>query len=183
MADQPEDPTRRAPDGLDAVFAAIRPQLLRYATRLLGNAADAEDALQDAVVRVLSRGIPTDVRSIEAWLTTAVHNVSIDRLRSNGRRPGHETMNENDHHTTPIEHDVPEPPWTRITADHLRDAVAVIEPVYREVYVLHTFEDQSYEEIARKLGINRITVGTRLSRARKKLRKVLVARFGLEDKP
>ena len=51
--------------------------------------------------------------------------------------------------------------------------------MYREVYRLHTFEDLSYEQIAQRLGIQRVTVGTRLNRARKKLREILVARFGL----
>jgi RNA polymerase sigma-70 factor (ECF subfamily) len=74
-------------------------------------------------------------------------------------------------------------PWSRITSDDIRSALDALEPVYREVYQLHTFEDWTYEQIAHHLGIQRVTVGTRLNRARKKLREVLVARFGLEAKP
>jgi RNA polymerase sigma-70 factor (ECF subfamily) len=65
----------------------------------------------------------------------------------------------------------------------LRDATDELGPVYREVYVLHTFEHRSYDDIARELGIPRVTVGTRLHRARKKLREVLEARLAQEDKP
>ena len=82
-----------------------------------------------------------------------------------------------------FEPDGPEPAWSRITIDDIRDALEVIDPVYREVYQLHTFENRTYDQIAHQLGIQRVTVGTRLNRARKKLREVLVARFGLETKP
>lgn len=52
--------------------------------------------------------------------------------------------------------------------------------MYRDVYSLRMLQDLSYEQIARRLSIDRITVGTPLSRARKRLREVLVRRFGLE---
>jgi RNA polymerase sigma-70 factor (ECF subfamily) len=183
MADQPEDRKPSTPEGLEAAFAEIRPHLLRYAKRMCGNTADAEDLLQDAFLRAVRRGFPADVRSIQAWLTTTLHNLIIDRCRSMARRPSHETMNDNDDSLTQLEPDGPEPAWKQITVHDIRDALEVIEPVYREVYELHTFEFLSYDEVARRLKIQRVTVGTRLNRARKKLREVLVARFGLEHAP
>jgi RNA polymerase sigma-70 factor (ECF subfamily) len=57
---------------------------------------------------------------------------------------------------------------------------SALDPLYREVYKLHTFEHLTYGEIAQRLSIQRITVGTRLTRARKRLREALVQRFGLE---
>lgn len=68
------DPTATA-------FAAERTRLLGIAYRMLGSRADAEDVLQDAWLR-WSESDSTDVRSAQAWLTTIVTRLSIDRLRS-----------------------------------------------------------------------------------------------------
>ncbi len=74
----------------------------------------------------------------------------------------------------------PAPAWADLTLDDIQGALDEVEPVYRDVYSLRMFEGLSYEQIARRLSIERITVGTRLSRARKRLREILVRRFGLE---
>lgn len=62
-------------------FAAERSRLLGIAYRMLGSRADAEDVLQDAWLR-WSESDNSDVRSAQAWLTTIVTRLSIDRLRS-----------------------------------------------------------------------------------------------------
>ena len=98
------------------------------------------------------------------------------------RRPSYEPITDRHDGLLQLETDGPEPGWSKITLDDIRDALDAIEPVYSDVYRLHTFEHQSFERIAQQLGIPRVTVGTRLNRARKKLREVLVARFGLENK-
>lgn len=182
MGEQPKGPDPYTPENLEAAFARIRPELLRIAERMCGNVADAEDMLQETFLRALRRGIPPDIRNIAAWLTTTLRNVFVDRCRSMKRRPGHEPMTHIDDSITQLEPDGPEPEWGMITLDDIRHALDAIEPVYREVYRLHTFEDRSYDQIAQQLGIQRVTVGTRLNRARKKLREVLVGRFGLGGK-
>jgi RNA polymerase sigma-70 factor (ECF subfamily) len=182
MAEQPEAPEPSAPEGLEAVLAEVRPELLRMMERMCGNTADAEDLLQEVFLRAVKRGIPAEVRNIPAWLTTSLKNEFIDHCRKMKRRPSHEAINDIHHDSlTQLEPDGPEPPWSTITITDIREASAAIEPVYGEVYRLATFEDQSYAKIAEKLGIERSTVGTRLNRARKKLREILVARFGLEE--
>lgn len=183
MAEQPEAPERGAREALEAVFTEVRPTLLRMAERMCGNRADAEDVLQDTFLRAVRHGIPPDVRNIAAWLTTMLRNAVVDYCRKRKRRASHEPMA--DHHDVPtrLDPDGPEPAWSRIDTDDIRDALGAIDAVYREVYQLHTFEGRTYEQIAHQLGIQGVTVGTRLNRARKKLREVLVARFGLEIKP
>ena len=159
------------------------PVLSRIAERLCANAADARDLVQDTFERVTRQGLPPDVRSPCAWLAKSMHNLFIDRCRAAARRPNHEPLADQHADITQIEPDPPEPAWTLITVDDVREALAEIEPAYSEVYVLHTFEHRSYEQIAERLSIQRVTVGTRLNRARKKLREVLVKRFGLEEAP
>src|SRR5688500_7835752 len=70
------DPTATA-----NAFAAERTRLLGIAYRMLGSRADAEDVLQDAWLR-WNESESADVRSTQAWLTTIVTRLSIDRLRS-----------------------------------------------------------------------------------------------------
>jgi RNA polymerase sigma-70 factor (ECF subfamily) len=62
-------------------FQENRERLLAIATRVLGNAADAEDVVQEAWLR-LSRQEPGSVRNLPGWLTTVVGRLSIDVLRS-----------------------------------------------------------------------------------------------------
>jgi len=60
---------------------ALRSRLVRTAARLLGTQAEAEDVVQDAYLRALEAGdVPTPT-STQAWLTTVMRNLALDRLR------------------------------------------------------------------------------------------------------
>jgi len=181
MVEQPEASDRSTPASPGAALKDAEPVLLRLAERLCGNTADAKDLVQDTFLRALP--IPPEVRNVRGWLTTILHRLFIDHCRANTRRPSHEPISDQHEYVTLLEPPGPEPAWTRITVADIRNAADALDPVYRDVYLLHTFEHLSYDEIARQLGIQRVTVGTRLNRARKKLRKVLMARFAPEDKP
>jgi RNA polymerase sigma-70 factor, ECF subfamily len=183
MAGQAEVVERGLSMRLKTALADARPALRRIAERWCGNSGDAEDLLQDTFERALLRGIPPEIRCIVAWLTTMMHHLFINRCRDAARKPNHEALADNHGDVTRLEPDAPEPAWDHITVQDIRDALDHIEPVYRDVYRLHTFEYLSYKQIARQLSIDRITVGTRLHRARKQLREVLVKRFGLEGEP
>src|SRR5262245_64443343 len=63
------------------IFAGHRDRLFGIAYRMLGSRADAEDVLQDAWLRWHEQDA-TELRSTEAWLTTMVTRLAIDRLRS-----------------------------------------------------------------------------------------------------
>jgi RNA polymerase sigma-70 factor (ECF subfamily) len=183
MVEPAETGVRRARERLAAALVGAEPVLSRIAERMCANAADARDLVQDTFERATRQGLPPDVRNPSGWLVTVMHNIFIDRCRARARRPNHESLAEEHANVTQIDPDPPEPAWSRITVDDIRAALAEIEPAYREVYELHTFQRWSYEKIAERLSLQRVTVGTRLNRARKKLREVLVRRFGLEETP
>ena len=71
------------------------------------------------------------------------------------------------------EPDAPEA-WEAISSQQVKDALADLERPFREVYELRLVENCSYDEIADRLTIPRSTVGTRLMRARHKLRRTLL---------
>jgi RNA polymerase sigma-70 factor (ECF subfamily) len=165
------------------VLVTAKPALAQIAGRLCATQADASDLLQDTLERATRQGIPADVRNPRAWLATIMHNLFIDRCRSAQRQPIHELLDEQ-HADAVTSIDVTEEPaWGRATLDDVRKALDQIDPTFAKVYRLHAFENHSYEQIAGMLKIERVTVGTRLNRARKMLRQVLVKRLGLEEAP
>jgi RNA polymerase sigma-70 factor, ECF subfamily len=143
------------------------PRLRRYARALVGERSSADDLVQDTLERAWAklhlyrRG--TDLR---AWLFTVMHNVHVNRVRA---------TRVND----PLEEEMPELAQRGTQADALlvRDldrAIARLPADQRAVLLLVTLEEMSYEEVARTLGIPIGTVMSRLSRAREKLRAMML---------
>jgi len=143
------------------------PRLRRYARALVGDRASADDLVQDTLERAWAklhlyrRG--TDLR---AWLFTVMHNVHVNRVRAT--RP-----------VDPLDDDMPELAQRGTQPDALlvRDldrAIARLPADQRAVLLLVTLEEMSYEEVARTLGIPIGTVMSRLSRAREKLRAMML---------
>ena len=163
---EPSEPSER----LGAALVDAEPALRRLAERLCENSVDARDLLQDTFERALRQGIPSEVRVTGAWLGTIMHNLFMDRCRAAARRPNHEALEDKHGNVAPLDPDTSEPAWAQITIQDVYDALDLIEQVYGDVFRLHTFKHLSYEQIAQQLSIQRITVGTRLTRARKRLR-------------
>jgi RNA polymerase sigma-70 factor, ECF subfamily len=182
MAEQAEAHVRELSGHAAAAFADAEPALRRMASRWCGSSDEAQDLIQDTFERALRHGISSEIRSVGAWLATIMHNLFVNRCRAAARMPDHEVL-EDTHVRATATLDAPEPAWSRITVQDIQDALELIEPVYRDVYRLHTFDHLSYEQIANQLSIQRITVGTRLSRARRRLREVLLQRFDREGEP
>src|SRR4051794_31140375 len=143
------------------------PRLRRYARALAGDRAGADDLVQDTLERAWAklhlyrRG--TDLR---AWLFTVMHNVHVNKVRA--ARP-----------TDVLDDEMPELTQRASQADALlvRDlerCIALLPAEQRAVLLLVALEDMSYEEVARTLGIPIGTVMSRLSRAREKLRLMML---------
>jgi RNA polymerase sigma-70 factor (ECF subfamily) len=160
---------------LAATWKHAEPRLLKVAERLCASPADARDLVQDTFERAMRQGIPSDLRNPCAWFTTIMHHLFIDRCRALARQPMQEPLHEAHDNTIPSRVVDEEPVWNKLTVADVRAALPKIETKYREVYEMHTFEGRSYEDISTVLKIDRVTVGTRLTRARKKLREVLSA--------
>ena len=143
------------------------PRLRRYARALVGDRASADDLVQDTLERAWAklhlyrRG--TDLR---AWLFTVMHNVHVNKVRATRV-------------TDTLEDELPELAQRASQGDALlvRDldrAIARLPAEQRAVLLLVTLEEMSYEEVARALGIPIGTVMSRLSRAREKLRMMML---------
>jgi RNA polymerase sigma-70 factor, ECF subfamily len=163
----PEDPT--------TFLREAQPFLTALARRLCRNSNDVADLVQDTCEHAL-RASGTGPTNPRAWLTTVMHNLFINRCRASARRPHLQSLEDAPHLEAP--EPVVEPSWMTITVDQIRAAADQLEPPFREVFRLHVFERRSYAEIATLLAIPPLTVGSRLTRARQKLRAVLVQKHG-----
>lgn len=161
---------------LHLTFGAIEPSLRRYARRLCRNDADADDLVQETFLRAMHLQIPPPAET-RAWLLRILNNLRLDQLRKRARNASPVAEIGDTSPPDPPE----EPAWSSLTIEDVRDALRAIDPLPREVYTLHAIEGRSYTEIADLLSIPRVTVGTRLHRARKQLREILVKRTRLAD--
>ena len=145
------------------------------ALRLCGNSTDARDLVQDTLekgLRNLARFQPgTNGR---AWLLTILNRLFIDRCRSRKREPRADVSTETleDQVAQPEREDAPA--WASLGPEALHGALERLPEEFRTVYRLHALEGRSYQEIAQSLGIPKATVGTRLIRARRRLKDLLL---------
>src|SRR3954465_12294934 len=146
--------------------------LFALAMRLARTQSDAWDLVQDTYERALrGRASFQPGTNLRLWLMTIMYNLFLDRCRKQTREPRVIAIDEGD--IPNPDADLPEP-WESITSEQVHAAVADLEGPFREVYELRLISNCSYDEIADKLTIPRSTVGTRLLRARQKLKSRLL---------
>jgi RNA polymerase sigma-70 factor (ECF subfamily) len=163
-----------------ALVALLQRRALRIAFQYLREAADADEAVQDAFVKVFLHieQYRSDLR-FEVWFTRILVNAALDRLKARGRQQrwiSHSTDEENGH---PVEQ-VPSAEasherrllakerWAQVT-----DAVAALPERQRLVFTLCHLDEQTPAEISAATGMSQATVRVHLFRALRKLRGVL----------
>ena len=158
------------------------PRLRRHARLLTGDAARADDLLQDTLERAARkwslwqpRPGPDGDDGLRSWLLTLMHHLFLTQIRD--RR-------EHLHEPFGPEHERGHDPHaaTGLRLDLAR-ALERLSPAAREVLLLVGVEELSYEEAARVLGVPVGTVMSRLSRARERLRALMAAAPGAGAAP
>jgi len=159
-------------DWLAEGFEQNRPRLKAVAYRMLGSLAEADDAVQEAWLR-LSRSDASGVDNLSAWLTTIVARVCLNVLRSRNTR-----------REEPMGVNVPDPVISRVDgtspedkallADSVGLALLVVlqtlTPAERLAFVLHDMFDLPFDEIAPIVGRSPATARQLASRARRRVR-------------
>jgi RNA polymerase sigma-70 factor (ECF subfamily) len=156
-----------AMEGLAARFEADRPHLRAVAQRILGSPDEAEDAVQEAWVR-LSRSDTDDVGNLTGWLTTVVSRICLDMLRSRtARREEPAELPE-----VPAG-DVPDPEHQALIADAIGPALLLVldtlSPAERLAFVLHDMFAVPFPEIAEIVGCSPAAARQLASRARRRV--------------
>lgn len=154
-------------DALAALVGQYASTLYRVAYSVLRNATDAEDAVQEAFLRVLRhRETLGEVRDQRVWLIRIVWNVVLDRKRRMKTRPETDDVTE-------LAKVLPAEGLSAeervVAAEHHARVLACVERLpskERQVMMLSAFEELSSVEIASVMGITESSVRSRLFRAR-----------------
>jgi RNA polymerase sigma factor (sigma-70 family) len=152
-------------------FEAYRAHLKAVAYRMLGSRAEADDAVQEAWVR-LSRSDTSAVDNLGGWLTTVVSRVSLDMLRSRAsRREEPIGAHVPDHVLRPAV--VSDPEHEVLLADTVGSALLVVldtlSPAERLAFVLHDMFAVPFDEIGAIVGRSPNAAKQLASRARHKV--------------
>jgi RNA polymerase sigma-70 factor (ECF subfamily) len=172
---------------LNRLLAHVRPRLVSVALRMVRDRDDAEDVVQEALLKVCRHLTRFEGRSaFSTWLHRIVVNTALDRLRRQQARCERAADGERaDDGGGPvmaaaqaIDEETPERELGRAeTGAAVQEAIACLSPPHQEVLALREIEGESYLSIAR---IARVPVGTIMSRlhhARRRLAQQLTATF------
>jgi RNA polymerase sigma factor (sigma-70 family) len=144
--------------------------LYTVAYRLAGNDNDAQDLVQEALIRVRKGLERYEPGSLEGWLARIVTNVFLDEMRRRKRRPADAFPDDPDRvlPTSPGADEV-----SRELSSEIQAALAALPEEFRVPVVLCDVADQSYDQIAASLHVPVGTVRSRIHRGRRLLRAAL----------
>ena len=150
-------------------FLPCHPKLYRVAFRLMGNAQDAEDMVQETYLRLWKKReeLPPDIGSMEAYSVTIIRNLCLDVLKAPQVEEEHRPIEELDiPQASSIVHEV-----------ELKDETSIVQRIIgtlpeqqRQIVKMRDVDDCSYEEIEQITGLTTVNIRVLLSRARKKIR-------------
>jgi RNA polymerase sigma-70 factor (ECF subfamily) len=144
--------------------------LYNVAYRLAGNDADAQDLVQETLLRV-RRGLETyQPGSLPAWLSRIVTNVFLDEVRRRRRRPT-DALPDDPERVLPTSPSADEA--SEDLSDEVQDALCALPDEFRTAVVLCDVVGMSYDEIAASQGVPVGTVRSRIHRGRRMLRTAL----------
>jgi len=150
---------------LDQFVRADYPRVVAAVGLITGDRSHAADAVQDAIVRFLTRPLQTEPRNLAAWITVVASNRARDLRRSR--------MAESRAYRRVGVEDCTHPDPAAIRSVDIMAALRQLPPRQRQICVLHYFADDSVESIASSMGLSEGTVKTHLHRARRALAEIL----------
>ena len=143
--------------------------------RMCGNPEDARDAAQEAFLSAW-RGLPSfrGEAGFSTWLYRLASNAAIDQLRRNRRQREEASLDAGEMDTP----DQSPGPQEAAEGSELQravaDGLASLSEDHRRILLLREYQELSYDEIAQTLDMDLGTVKSRISRARRALRKILL---------
>ena len=165
----------------EQLVLAHQNQIYRLCFRMVGNAEDAADMVQEAFLKAwrnLER-FQGDA-AFSTWLYRLASNCCLDFLRSQKRRPTVSMTSEDEEgeeQTVEVADNSATPEETLLQKEEQREiaqAMASLDEEQRQILTLRVVNDLSYTEIAELLTIKEGTVKSRIARARENLRKKLL---------
>lgn len=163
-------------DAMQVLFARHNVRVFRFALRLVGERALAEDIVSDTFLEVWRKAGQFEARAqVSTWILAIARYKALTALR--GRR--FEELDEAKMHALEDTSDTPEDLMQRAkTGEILRECLKQLSPAHREIIDLVYYHETSIEDAGEILGIPRNTVKTRMFYARKHLAE-LVQKAGI----
>lgn len=162
----------RGPDLLARPFEESRTHLHAVAYRMLGSASEADDAVQEAWLR-LHRADTSGVENLRGWLTTVVARVCLDMLRSRKAHP-EDPLGDDVGAPADADEGTGDPEKNTLLVEALGPALLVVlealAPTERLAFVLHDLFGVSFDEIAVMVGRSPVAARQLASRARRRVR-------------
>lgn len=150
-------------------FLPYHQKLYRVAFRLMGNAQDAEDMVQETYLKLWKKRekLPPDIECMEAYSITLIKNLCFDSFRSirleEDNRPPEElniTEENNPMHEVELKDEV----------NQVKRIISTLPKQQQQVVMMRDVNDCSYEEIEQATGLSSVNIRVLLSRTRKKIR-------------
>lgn len=171
------DDTATADDSLARRFEAHRTRLRALAHRMLGSRADADDAVQEAWLR-LQRSDAAAIDNLGGWLTTVVSRICLSVLSTRRAHPQQPLEDFDAAETDPLT----DPERTALLADSIGAALLVVldtlTPAERLAFVLHDLFAVPFEQVAGMIETSPANARQLASRARRRVQGADVPRTG-----
>ncbi len=150
-------------------YLSLADTLYRIAFYILESRSEAEDAVQEAYLKLWERRDALDgVQNPKGYAVRMTRNICTDRIRRASRLSFPENLPEPACPQPPAE----EAMDARKRLDNVLEAVKALPERHRCILILRTVEGLPYDEISRRTGMNELTCRVLLSQARSKLKKV-----------
>ena len=169
--------------------------VINFCYRMLLNREDAEDIAQETFLRAFAAiGAFQPKAKFSTWLLTIAKNLSLNFLRNKRKRGQYvDSTNASEAERRGVDFvrvDNPEPDHVLLQnerAEWVHNALQGLSDTHRTILILRSFEDMTYDEIAKIMGCRKGTVKSRLSRARDHLREILLKQemavhYGMRDR-
>ncbi len=149
----------------------LKNKLFRLANQLLGDFEEAQDIVQEAFIKLWNRREKLDeYRSVEALAMVTTRNLCLDKIKAK-KYPTEKLEN--------LKSDIPEPAMETKTdfvdlSDKIKEIIRTLPEQMKTIIQLRDIEGYDFEEIAGILGMTENTIRVNLSRARRKVREIMI---------
>ena len=161
-----------SPAACQRLFTEYGPMVFRMVQRIVTRREDAEEVYQDVFVKALRgiEGYNPHQASLATWLNRIAYHESLNFVR--GKKPNIVYMDDRDTGIDTLE--APDDaPHDEQTIEQLEQALAMLPPHEQAIVSMFYYDNQSLADIAFVTGSNPSTVGSQLSRIRKKLYRII----------
>ena len=163
------------------IFLPYHKRLYQVAYRLMGNALDAEDMVQETFLKLWKKReeLPPNIENMEAYCITLIKNICFDALRSSRLQEDNRTPDVlNIAGERNLMHDIE----VKDEMNQVKQIISTLPKKQQQVIVMRDINDCSIEDIEQATGLSAVNIRVLLSRTRKKIREQFNAIRNYENK-